>query len=84
MSTPDAPPEPAVTRSPRAGERLLGELLSEIARADSKASTLVAALSTTAGVFSGLPAGRDWHPTALSGAGSVPWWTGAAALAEHP
>ncbi|RFC72853.1 Pycsar system effector family protein [Streptomyces sp. AcE210] len=81
MSTPDAPPEPAVTLGSRAGERLLGELRGEIARADSKASVLVAALGMTAGVFSGLLAGRDWNPTALSGAGSVLWWAGAAALA---
>ncbi|MFF7186229.1 Pycsar system effector family protein [Streptomyces sp. NPDC008222] len=62
-------------------ERLLTELRAEIARADSKASVLVAALGMTAGVFSGLLAGRKWTPAALSGAGTVLWWAGAVCLA---
>ncbi|MER5382271.1 DUF5706 domain-containing protein [Streptomyces sp. NBC_00647] len=56
------------------------ELRGEIARADSKASVLVAALGMTAGVFSALLAGRGWTPTELSRAGTGLWWTGAAAL----
>ncbi|MGW1157163.1 Pycsar system effector family protein [Streptomyces sp. NPDC002513] len=62
-------------------ERLLAELRAEIARADSKASVLVAALGMTAGVFSGLLAGRKWTPAALSGPGTVLWWAGALCLA---
>ncbi|WP_369248565.1 Pycsar system effector family protein [Streptomyces sp. R41] len=65
----------------RTAERLLTELRGEIARADSKASVLVAALGMTAGVFSGLLAGRDWTPGELSWAGTALWWAGAAALA---
>ncbi|MFE9447347.1 Pycsar system effector family protein [Streptomyces sp. NPDC006739] len=53
----------------------------EIARADSKASVLVAALGMTAGVFTGLVAGRNWGPEMLSAAGTVLWWAGALALA---
>ncbi|MGW5665660.1 Pycsar system effector family protein [Streptomyces sp. NPDC003758] len=62
-------------------ERLLSELRAEIARADSKASVLVAALGMTAGVFSGLLAGRKWTPAALSGPGELMWWAGAVSLA---
>jgi hypothetical protein len=62
-------------------ERLLADLRTEIARADSKASVLVAALGMTAGVFSGLLAGRDWAPSALSAPGTAVWWAGAASLA---
>jgi hypothetical protein len=65
----------------RTAERLLTELRGEIARADSKASVLVAALGMTAGVFSGLLAGRGWTPRELSWAGTALWWAGAAALA---
>lgn len=61
-------------------ERLLGELRTEVARADTKASVLVAALGMTAGVLSGLLAGRDWTPAALTTPGTVLWWAGAAAL----
>ncbi|MEV6736142.1 Pycsar system effector family protein [Streptomyces sp. NPDC051104] len=80
MTAPDtthAPLAPGV----RTAERLLTELRSEITRADSKASVLVAALGMTAGVFSGLLAGRNWSPGTLSTAGTVLWWAGAAALA---
>ncbi|MER5539282.1 Pycsar system effector family protein [Streptomyces mirabilis] len=66
----------------RTAERLLEELRSEIARADSKASVLVAALGMTAGVFSGLLAGRNWSPSSLSAPGTAVWWTGALALAS--
>jgi hypothetical protein len=65
----------------RTAERLLEELRGEIARADSKASVLVAALGMTAGVFSGLLAGRNWSPSSLSAPGTAVWWTGALALA---
>ncbi|MGW1726961.1 Pycsar system effector family protein [Streptomyces sp. NPDC002306] len=61
-------------------ERLLAELRGEVARADSKASVLVAALGMTAGVSSGLLAGRDWTPAALSATGTTLWWTGTGAL----
>ncbi|MYZ39897.1 MULTISPECIES: Pycsar system effector family protein [unclassified Streptomyces] len=61
-------------------ERLLTELRVEIARADSKASVLVAALGVTAGVFSGLLAGGVWTPDTLSAPGTTAWWTGTLAL----
>ncbi|MBC2901232.1 Pycsar system effector family protein [Streptomyces cupreus] len=61
-------------------ERLLAEMRGEIARADSKASVLVAALGMTAGVFSGLVAGRKWAPGQLSAPGTFMWWAGALAL----
>lgn len=53
-------------RNTDAGARLLVDLRSEIARADSKASVLVAALGMTAGVISGWLAGSGWRPSALS------------------
>nr|WP_189217991.1 Pycsar system effector family protein [Streptomyces ruber] len=61
-------------------ERLLSDLRSEIARADNKASVLIAALGMTAGVFSGLLTGRDWTPQALSASGTAVWWAGVASL----
>ncbi|MGA5283920.1 Pycsar system effector family protein [Streptomyces griseoincarnatus] len=75
---PPAPPSPARAQ---VCERLLADLRTEIARADSKAAVLVAALGITAGVFSGLLAGRDWSPDALSAVGAVVWWAGTLALA---
>ncbi|WP_369261309.1 Pycsar system effector family protein [Streptomyces sp. R35] len=78
MTTPGTLP---ATGGARTAERLLTELRGEIARADSKASVLVAALGMTAGVFSGLLAGRNWTPRELTWAGTALWWAGAAALA---
>ena len=88
MTTTDPAPTPAPVPVPavafperqRLCERLLADQRSEIARADSKASVLVAALGTTAGVFSGLLAGRNWTPAALSTVGTALWWSGALAL----
>ncbi|GGX31507.1 hypothetical protein GCM10010297_61190 [Streptomyces malachitofuscus] len=85
--TPDPAPAPPRLPSPPAAsrtqlcERLLADLRTEIARADSKAAVLVAALGITAGVFSGLLAGRDWSPDALSGTGAAVWWAGTSSLA---
>ncbi|NBM21290.1 Pycsar system effector family protein [Streptomyces sp. GC420] len=62
-------------------ERLLSDLRTEIARADGKASVLVAALGMTAGVGSGLLAGRNWSPDSLSRTGTALWWAGIASLA---
>ncbi|MEV7195438.1 Pycsar system effector family protein [Streptomyces sp. NPDC093510] len=62
-------------------ERLLADLRAEIARADSKAAVLAAALGVAAGAFSGLLARREWSPAALSPPGSSAWWSGALALA---
>ncbi|MCX5204846.1 DUF5706 domain-containing protein [Streptomyces sp. NBC_00237] len=86
---PTGPPPPVTPVTPvgsadapaaELATRLLAELRTEIARADSKASVLVAALGTTAGVASGLLAGRDWSPSSLSTAGTVLWLTGAASF----
>jgi hypothetical protein len=86
MTTLDPTPVPAPLPRPDGAdlvplcERLLAELRNEVARADGKASVLVAALGMTAGVFSGLLAGRGWTPAELSAAGTGLWWAGAAAL----
>ncbi|WP_420719248.1 Pycsar system effector family protein [Streptomyces sp. NRRL S-1521] len=77
---PDASPDAALPPGVGVAERLLADLRAEIARADGKASVLVAALGMTAGVFSGLLIGRDWSPAALSGLGAALWWAGAASL----
>ena len=77
---PTADPPPADPALVPLCERLLGELRTEVARADTKASVLVAALGMTAGVLSGLLAGRDWSPAELSALGTLLWWTGAASL----
>ena len=73
-------PRPTPTDVTQLCERLLADLRTEIARADSKASVLVAALGMTAGVFSALLAGRDWNPAVLSTFGTVVWGAGAAFL----
>ncbi|MET8977634.1 Pycsar system effector family protein [Streptomyces sp. NPDC004539] len=57
-------------------ERLLADLHTEIARADNKAAVLVAALGVTAGLCTGLLAGRNWTPAALSAPGTTLWWSG--------
>lgn len=85
MTTADPAPAPAAAPAASADlirlcERLLTDLRTEIARADSKASVLVAALGMTAGVFSGLLAGRGWSPSALSTAGTALWWSGTLSL----
>jgi hypothetical protein len=80
-TTPPGTTAPSTPSGNRTGERLLAELRGEIARADTKASVLVAALGMTAGVFTGLLAGRDWSPARLSGPGTILWWGGAAGLA---
>ncbi|MEU6774617.1 Pycsar system effector family protein [Streptomyces sp. NPDC046759] len=88
MTTTDPAPAPTPVTAPPAGsaerirlcERLLTDLRTEIARADSKASVLVAALGMTAGVFSGVLAGRGWTPAALSTPGTALWWSGILAL----
>ncbi|NUS26143.1 MAG: hypothetical protein HOV92_18230 [Streptomyces sp.] len=53
----------------------------EIARADTKAAVLVAALGVATGIFGGLLAGHQWTLTQLSALGSTVWWTGVLALA---
>lgn len=80
-ATDPAPAAPGVLTRAQLCERLLGDLRGEIARADSKASVLVAALGMTAGVFSGLLAGRRWSPASLSWPGTVVWWAGIVSLA---
>jgi hypothetical protein len=74
-------PAPTPTVGTEAAARLLAELRSEIARADSKANVLMAAIGTTAGAASGLLAGRGWKPNTLSTTGAALWWSGTAALA---
>ncbi|MFV0134242.1 Pycsar system effector family protein [Streptomyces sp. HMX87] len=86
MTTVDPVPAPTTdtpVASPRAElcERLLTDLRTEIARADSKAAVLVAALGMIAGVFSALLAGRNWSPGSLSAPGTAVWWAGIVALA---
>ncbi|WP_327695287.1 Pycsar system effector family protein [Streptomyces sp. NBC_00459] len=86
MTTLDPRPTPAPTPPATSAdqtqlcERLLADLRTEIARADTKASVLVAALGMTAGGFSGLLAGRNWNPASLTVLGTVVWALGAASL----
>lgn len=79
MAEPDARTVPAFPEP--LAERLLAELRVEIARADSKAAVLVAALGLASGLFGGAVAESGWSPGALSAAGQVLWWGGALALA---
>jgi hypothetical protein len=79
---PPPPPAPAPVAAEAVAlcERLLAELRGEVARADSKASVLVAAIGMTAGLLSALLAGREWSPAALSAPGTALWWTGVVSL----
>ncbi|MFG3228394.1 Pycsar system effector family protein [Kitasatospora sp. NPDC048194] len=62
MSVPPLPPAPA----PPPGAALLAELRTEIARADSKAAVLVAALGVIVGTLGGLLTSNGWAPHQLS------------------
>ncbi|MFG2649908.1 Pycsar system effector family protein [Streptomyces sp. NPDC048436] len=64
----------------RAGAQLLADLRTEIARADSKATVLVGALSMSAGLLGGLLASRHWSPSLLSAPATALWWGGVASL----
>ncbi|SDN06616.1 hypothetical protein SAMN04487981_103436 [Streptomyces sp. cf386] len=64
-----------------AAERLLADLRSEIARADAKASVLVAALGAATGVIGSVLGGRTWAPPRLSALGMAVWCSGLVALA---
>ncbi|MET8623077.1 Pycsar system effector family protein [Kitasatospora sp. NPDC004669] len=64
------PPDPPPS-TPPPGTALLAELRAEIARADSKASVLVAALGVTVGVLGGLLTGNGWAPQRLSALAKV-------------
>ncbi|WP_062209266.1 Pycsar system effector family protein [Streptomyces sp. NBRC 109706] len=64
----------------RLAEQLLAEVRVEIARADSKAALLVAALGLGAGLFGGMTTSGDWSPGALPPAGRLSWWLGVVAL----
>ncbi|MFI6964888.1 Pycsar system effector family protein [Streptomyces sp. NPDC050149] len=80
MSGP-APSGPPPAPGAEAAVRLLAELRAEIARADSKAAVVVAALGMSSGVVCGVLVGRDWPSGHLSGPGAVVWWTGIGVLA---
>ncbi|MBK3564562.1 Pycsar system effector family protein [Streptomyces sp. MBT62] len=67
-------------RRSAAGVRLLADLRGEIARADAKASILVAMLGITTGVLSAVLIDRRWSPALLPARAAVLWWTGAALL----
>ncbi|MFG2222789.1 Pycsar system effector family protein [Streptomyces sp. NPDC048644] len=66
---------------PTVGARLLTELRSETARADSKASLLLGAMSMTVSLLGGLFAARGWSLSGLSASGSVLLWVAMASLA---
>ncbi|MGW3107693.1 Pycsar system effector family protein [Streptomyces sp. NPDC001100] len=76
-----APPPGSAPPAFACAERLLAELRTEIARADAKASVLVAALSVAVGGFGGLLGGRTLTPPRLSTPDGALWWSGALALA---
>ncbi len=69
------------TEAPVAGARLLTELRSEAARADSKASLLLGVMSMTVSLLVGLLTARGRFPLRLSAAGSALLWAAMAALA---
>ncbi|MFI0710358.1 Pycsar system effector family protein [Streptomyces inhibens] len=66
---------------PTVGARLLTELRSETARADSKASLLLGAMSMTVSLLGGLLAARGWSLSGFSAPGIVLLWVAMAALA---
>ncbi|MFI6153350.1 Pycsar system effector family protein [Kitasatospora sp. NPDC051170] len=72
MSAPPPPPP---------GASLLAELRTEIARADSKAAILVAALGVIVGVLGGLLTSTGWAPQQLSGAAKALLVLGGSGLA---
>ncbi|MFC8825219.1 Pycsar system effector family protein [Streptomyces sp. NPDC057137] len=63
-----------------AATRLLADLRTEIARADSKAAVLVSALGMTVTAFGALLAGSNWSPAELITMAAAAWWVGAASL----
>ncbi|MFI6344643.1 Pycsar system effector family protein [Streptomyces sp. NPDC050560] len=70
------------TAGVRTAERLLRDLRTDIARADTKASILVAVLGSGAGALGGGTLGdREPPPGRFAGAAAPLWWTGLAALA---
>ncbi|MFD3921072.1 Pycsar system effector family protein [Streptomyces sp. NPDC058595] len=73
-------PEPPVPAADDAATRLLGDLRTEIARADSKAAVLVSALGMTVTAFGALLAGSGWSPAQLTALAAVTWWVGAFSL----
>lgn len=78
------PPDGAPSRNtfPEAlAEQFLAEIRVEIARADSKAATLVAALGLASGLFGAMVARSDWSPGELPLGRQVMWWSGTLALA---
>ncbi|WP_326665498.1 Pycsar system effector family protein [Streptomyces canus] len=74
---PGTPPPPG---GPVA-ERLLSDLRTEIARADAKASVLVAALGVATALLGAVAGGHAWAPARLSAPGLALWCAGLAALA---
>ncbi|WNI29864.1 Pycsar system effector family protein [Streptomyces sp. ITFR-6] len=79
-SAPDTP-APATALGARTAARLLVDLRAEIARADSKAAVVVAALGLTSGVVCGVLVSRDWPSSHLSAPGAIVWWAGITVLA---
>lgn len=71
-----AVPAQVVAPEVQAGMQLLGDLRSEIARADAKASVLAGALGITAGLIGG----HRWSPATPSPTAALLWWVGAASL----
>ncbi|PNE37798.1 Pycsar system effector family protein [Streptomyces noursei] len=69
------------TEIPSVGARLLAELRSEMARADSKASLLLGVMSMTVSLLGGLVAAHGWSLSRLSAPGSVLLWVAIVALA---
>ncbi|MCT2591427.1 DUF5706 domain-containing protein [Streptomyces sp. N2-109] len=67
--------------APAVGVRLLTELRSETAHADSKAAVLLGAMSMTVSLLGGLLVARGWSPSRLSATGSTLLWAAMAVLA---
>ncbi len=68
-------------QNPTVGLRLLTELRSETARADSKASLLLGAMTMMVSLLGGLLAARGWSLSGLSTHGRVLLWVAVATLA---
>ncbi|MEU8503612.1 Pycsar system effector family protein [Streptomyces brevispora] len=85
MTGPDPSPPGVPSPNPAPGvetaTRLLADLRIEIARADSKAAVVVAALGMSSGVICGVLVSSDWTPGHLSPPGAAVWWVSAVILA---
>lgn len=74
--------EPSMVTKPiDEAERLLRSAREELARADSKASTIFAVSGIAVGAILAAVFGKQWHPSMLKSVGyEIVWWVGAGLL----